>query len=117
VGCSADIDIRQTVIVDVGYRDTGTPSSTTGNACFLRNIYESEVAVIQVQLIRDLTTHKKNVLKSIAIEVSYPNASTVVNVFVGEDVHVFVFLHVIAECDAGFVGGKKAEEGVRFVNT
>src|SRR5580692_4134373 len=98
---SADIDIQEAVVVDVDDGDACGPAIVFGNPGFSGNIFEMQVAFIQVEPVGPLVGCEEQVDLPVVVEVAgaYPAAVVVIHVI--EYVELASWVQAIAEVKAG----------------
>src|SRR6185312_114617 len=90
-----DIDIQQTVAIDVGDADARAPGPVAGKVCLPGHILEPEIPFVEKQFIGTGIAGKKNVVESVAIEIGDPDARAVVEVLVAENIERIVFPDIV----------------------
>jgi len=105
-----DVDVESAVPVYVSHRDAGRPVGRSGHSGGLGHVLELEVALIEVELVRALIGRKIEIRETVAIEVAYCHAPSVVVVEVVEDVEGWGFSQRIRERHTGTLRREAREQ-------
>ena len=103
-GTGADIKILQTIVVDVNYGHAAAPSAGAVCAGGGGDIPKPQPSFVQVEGIGSEAGGEVQIRPTVVVEISHPDAPTVVEVLIGEHVDIAVFADVIGEDDAALLG-------------
>src|SRR6185437_3069954 len=98
----ADIDIEQTVSVDVRHRHAGLPTVRPAfESGLLRDVFEFEPAEVEIQFAGLAVGGKDKIGQTIVVDIAGGYAAAVVKIFEVQHVQLFRLFDVVAEMDAG----------------
>jgi hypothetical protein len=96
-----DINIGPAVIIDIDYRHSLTPLSTPAYACFIRDIFELEITLIEIELIGHTIAGKIDIRAPIAVKVTDAYAAAIVQVGHVEGIDGVVLDNKVVKINAG----------------
>ena len=105
----ADVDVEQSIAIDVGHGYSSGPGSFAANTGFVGDVPELKVALVDVELIPVQVRGEHHLGQAIPIEVAYRHAAAVVEIAVGEDVHLGRVFDAIDESDPRVARGHHRE--------
>lgn len=108
----ANIDVEQTVGVQIHHDDPGAPEFCADHARLFRDIFKLKIAFVEVQLVLAHVGSKEHIGKAVVVHVADGHAAAVVEIAVTEDVEIFGILDFVNEGDAGFVGRDLFKKGI-----
>ena len=105
----ADVDVEQAVTVHVGHGYSRGPVPFSADSGFIRDVLEMEMTLVQVESISVEIRCEHHLRQAIAIEVADGHTPAVVEIAVGEDVHLRRVLDAIDESHPRIARGHHRE--------
>src|SRR5438105_10697017 len=110
----ADVYVEQPIAVYVRNRDPCRPGAFSAHACLGGDVLKLEVPLVQIEMVPVLIGSQHHLGKSISIQVANGNATTVVEIAVGEDVEILGVLEAIHEMQPGVARGQQREKMIFY---
>ena len=101
----ADVDVEESVTVDVGEGDPRRPEPLARDPRPLGHIREAEVTLVQVQPVCTEVRREQEFRQTVAGEVAQRHPAAVVVVAIGEDIQLASIGEAVLEADACIAGG------------
>ena len=111
----ADVDVEQPIPVHIGEGDTRRPAVfLSAHSCLVGDVLELEAALVQVEMIPVLIRSQHHLRQSISVEIADRDATAVVEIAVGKDVHLWRILDAILEMQPGVARWQQGEEMIVY---
>ncbi len=107
----ADVDIEPAVAIDVDHGNAGAPHAILAEACFVGDIFEMEVSLIQVELTRAHIGGEEDIGQAVVIDVADGYAAAVIEIAEKEAVLESSVLYIVFEPDAGAILIQQGKQG------
>jgi hypothetical protein len=98
-----DIDVEPAVVVDVYHGDPGAPHTILAEAGFVGDIFELEVALVEVQLIAAHIGGEEDIGEPVVVDIADGYAAAVVKIAEEEAIVQFAVLYIIHKVDTGII--------------
>jgi hypothetical protein len=108
----ADVDVEQAIAVHVGHGHSRGPVSFAAHPGFIGDVLELEMAFVEVEFISVQVRREHHLRETVTIEVADRHATAVVEIAVGEDVHLRCVLDAIDEAHPRITRGHHREKMV-----
>jgi hypothetical protein len=110
----ANKDIRPAVIVDIYHRYPTTPFPIASNPCYVGDIFENKIPLIQVKPVGYGIAGEIDIWKAILIKIANAYTATIVYIDQVKRVDTVIFYNLIIKVNAGMVGRNKLKSGFAF---
>ena len=111
VGSTGQVNVEPAVLVDINKCNTAVPLSIVKSHEISSNILKLKIPFVQIYPGRYLVAGKDDILESVIIEVSDPNACAVINIFKVHNVQRILIVDHVGKGDAGLVRVQQLKTG------
>ena len=105
-----NINVQPAIAIDIGHHTAAVPAALAFNSGSGTYVFELEFPLIQIQLVRTLIGSKKQIGKTVVVDVTNRHAPAVVVVQIIQNANVLVWEQVVAKINPALAGFAQFEE-------